>query len=212
MLSRCTSIVLSNWASSKIKLSAFVCSVHPAIWSCCSGSQAYISERLSSRARSLICFYFAVASLLLEAFATTFSKDNDADNAAIKLFREYLRIRTVACENPEYASVEAFLRRVTAQIQLEFQRRDQLTRDGISRPIFILTIRGRGAPTVRSLLLLGHFDVAPVSREHWTHELFGAELVGGLIYARGAQDMTFVTIAYLCALGRLLHTHRRTST
>ena len=52
--------------------------------------------------------------------------------------------------------------------------------------------------------------MAPVSREHWTHEPFGAELVDGRIYARGAQDMKCVTIAYLCALDRLLHTNQRT--
>ena len=109
-------------------------------------------------------------------------------------------------ENPEYASVEAFLRRVAALIGLEFQKVDQLVHVRARRPLFILTLP-ECAPTVGSFLLIGHYDVAPVSSEHWTHEPFGAELVDGRIYlyARGAQDMKCVSIAYLCALDRLIH-------
>ena len=132
------------------------------------------------------------------------------DNLAIELFREYLRIRTVTEEVPDYVSVETFLFRVARQIGLEFQKVEQLTPDGRKWPIFILTLPG-STPSNGSLLLHGHFDVVPVRSENWSHDPFGAELVDGRIYARGAQDMKCVSIAYLCALDRLLRAHHMSS-
>jgi len=52
---------------------------------------------------------------------------------------------------------------------------------------------GRLPATVREplppLILLSHLDVVPVDAEAWTHEPFGAELVDGMIWGRGAVDM-----------------------
>ena len=39
------------------------------------------------------------------------------------------------------------------------------------------------------LLLLSHVDVVPVDAEAWTRDPFGAELVDGVIWGRGAVDM-----------------------
>ena len=108
------------------------------------------------------------------------------DNLAIELFREYLRIRTVTEEIPDYVSVETFLFRVAGQIGLEFQKVEQLTPDGRKCPIFILTLPN-STPSNGSLLLHGHFDVVLMRSANWTNEPFGAELVDGCIYARGAQ-------------------------
>ena len=132
------------------------------------------------------------------------------DNAAIAIFREYLRIRTVTEEVPDYVSVETFLVQLAGQIGLSFQKVEQLTPDCRKWPIFILAIPGSN-PSNGSLLLHGHFDVVPVSSENWKHDPFGAELVDGRIYARGSQDMKCVSIAYLCALDRLLHSNRTSS-
>jgi acetylornithine deacetylase len=42
----------------------------------------------------------------------------------------------------------------------------------------------------RSLILNGHVDVVPVTPEHyWTYEPWGAEVVDGRMYGRGAADM-----------------------
>ncbi len=55
---------------------------------------------------------------------------------------------------------------------------------------------GSGTPLV---MTLGHLDVVPVG-PGWSHEPFGAELVDGYVYARGAVDDKGPTIAsfYAC--------------
>ena len=53
--------------------------------------------------------------------------------------------------------------------------------------------RDRDAP---SLALVGHLDVVPVDRGSWTRDPFGAELVDGEIWGRGALDMLFLTASY----------------
>jgi acetylornithine deacetylase len=48
----------------------------------------------------------------------------------------------------------------------------------------------------RSLILNGHVDVVPVGpRERWTRDPFGAEIVEGWMYGRGAADMKAGTVA-----------------
>ena len=54
-------------------------------------------------------------------------------------------------------------------------------------------------------MLNSHIDVVPVALDKWTHDPFGAELVDGFIYARGAQDMKCICVEYLEALRRILH-------
>src|ERR671936_190849 len=41
-------------------------------------------------------------------------------------------------------------------------------------------------PSAPSLLLMGHTDVVPVTAENWRHDPFGAEIVEGEIWGRGA--------------------------
>jgi acetylornithine deacetylase/succinyl-diaminopimelate desuccinylase-like protein len=56
------------------------------------------------------------------------------------------------------------------------------------RASIVARVRGdgsRGGP----LLLLGHLDVVPVEESRWSHDPFGAEIVDGRIYGRGAVDM-----------------------
>jgi acetylornithine deacetylase/succinyl-diaminopimelate desuccinylase-like protein len=39
------------------------------------------------------------------------------------------------------------------------------------------------------LILLSHLDVVPVDAESWSHDPFGAELIDGVVWGRGAVDM-----------------------
>jgi acetylornithine deacetylase/succinyl-diaminopimelate desuccinylase-like protein len=39
------------------------------------------------------------------------------------------------------------------------------------------------------LILLAHLDVVPVDAESWSHDPFGAELIDGVVWGRGAVDM-----------------------
>ncbi|MDQ3768650.1 MAG: M20/M25/M40 family metallo-hydrolase, partial [Actinomycetota bacterium] len=61
-----------------------------------------------------------------------------------------------------------------------------LARDS-ERPNLVARVAGRGeAPP---LLLHGHADVVPADPQHWRHDPFGASLVDGELWGRGALDM-----------------------
>ena len=53
-----------------------------------------------------------------------------------------------------------------------------------------------GAP---ALLLMGHLDVVPVTEEGWSVDPFGAEVINGMVWGRGAVDMLNVTAAMAVA-------------
>jgi acetylornithine deacetylase/succinyl-diaminopimelate desuccinylase-like protein len=55
------------------------------------------------------------------------------------------------------------------------------------------------------LILLSHLDVVPVDAESWSHDPFGAELIDGVIWGRGAVDMKDMLAM---ELGSLLALHR----
>lgn len=57
-------------------------------------------------------------------------------------------------------------------------------------------------PAGPSLLLLGHTDVVPPGRG-WSHDPFGAELIDGEIWGRGALDMLHLTAAYAVVIRAL---------
>ena len=72
---------------------------------------------------------------------------------------------------------------------------------------------GRGSLVVRiegtdknakSLHLMGHTDVVPVTASSWQHDPFGGELIDGVVWGRGAIDMLDVTASMAVAVRRLL--------
>jgi acetylornithine deacetylase len=61
--------------------------------------------------------------------------------------------------------------------------------------------RWSGTGGGRSLILNGHIDVVPAGdRSAWTHDPYGAELVEGRIYGRGAADQKLGIAAMLMAI------------
>ncbi|MCQ4614067.1 M20/M25/M40 family metallo-hydrolase [Corynebacterium pseudogenitalium] len=54
-------------------------------------------------------------------------------------------------------------------------------------------------PSAEPLTLLGHTDVVPVDKERWTKDPFGAEIIDGRLYGRGATDMLYITAAMAAA-------------
>jgi acetylornithine deacetylase/succinyl-diaminopimelate desuccinylase-like protein len=58
-------------------------------------------------------------------------------------------------------------------------------------------------PDAPSLLLMGHTDVVPVNPDGWTRDPFGAEIVDGFIWGRGAVDMLNITASQAVAFRRL---------
>jgi acetylornithine deacetylase/succinyl-diaminopimelate desuccinylase-like protein len=75
---------------------------------------------------------------------------------------------------------------------------ETLTGDGIDAEVVELTpgrgscvarLTASGAATEPPLILLSHIDVVPVDAEAWSRDPFGAELVDGTVWGRGAVDM-----------------------
>lgn len=54
-------------------------------------------------------------------------------------------------------------------------------------------------PDTPALALVPHLDVVPVQAEGWTQDPFGAEIIDGFVYGRGAVDMLNVTAAMAVA-------------
>ena len=52
----------------------------------------------------------------------------------------------------------------------------------------------------KPLLLLNHIDVVPADAEAWEYNPYGAELIDGIIYGRGALDMKSLGIMQLMSL------------
>ena len=51
----------------------------------------------------------------------------------------------------------------------------------------VARIRGRGSRP--AIVFSAHFDTVPLGKEVWTRDPFGAEIVDGALYGRGAADM-----------------------
>jgi acetylornithine deacetylase/succinyl-diaminopimelate desuccinylase-like protein len=58
-------------------------------------------------------------------------------------------------------------------------------------------------PTAPTLLLMGHTDVVPANPDGWRRDPFGAELVDGEVWGRGAVDMLNLTASMAVAVSRL---------
>ncbi len=67
-----------------------------------------------------------------------------------------------------------------------------------------LVVRMEGTdPDAPSLLLMGHTDVVPVNPDGWSRDPFGAEVVDGFVWGRGAVDMLNLTASQAVAFRRL---------
>jgi acetylornithine deacetylase/succinyl-diaminopimelate desuccinylase-like protein len=58
-------------------------------------------------------------------------------------------------------------------------------------------------PEAPSLCLMGHTDVVPVNPAGWDHDPFGAEVIDGEVWGRGAIDMLNLTSSMAVAFRRL---------
>jgi succinyl-diaminopimelate desuccinylase len=62
-----------------------------------------------------------------------------------------------------------------------------------------LLARTGGPGTGARLCFTGHVDVVPVGSAPWRHDPFGAEIVDGRLFGRGASDMKSGVAAFVCA-------------
>jgi len=61
-------------------------------------------------------------------------------------------------------------------------------------------------PDAPSLCLMGHTDVVPVTPDGWLHDPFGAEIIDGEVWGRGAVDMLNLTAAMAVTFRHLADT------
>ena len=74
-----------------------------------------------------------------------------------------------------------------------------------NRPNVVGTLKGRG--NGKSLLLNGHIDNVTVEpKSDWTVDPFGAEMIEGKVFGRGACDMKGGLVAALAAIQCLIET------
>ena len=124
------------------------------------------------------------------------------EEAAVGLFQDLLRIRTVSFEGPggAYRACVDWLAAQCRAAGLEVRETEPVA----GKPVLVATLPGReaGLPAV---LLNSHYDVVPAMPEHWDRDPFAAarDAGTGRIYGRGAQDMKCVCVQYLAALRRL---------
>ncbi|XP_072932897.1 aminoacylase-1-like [Epargyreus clarus] len=116
---------------------------------------------------------------------------------AVKNLQEYLRIRSVH-PNINYDECLDFLKRKAKELDLPVRVFELVPK----KPVLVMTWEGL-EPNETSILLNSHMDVVPVFEKSWSHPPFDAELVDGVIYGRGAQDMKSVAIIYLEAIRKL---------
>ena len=65
----------------------------------------------------------------------------------------------------------------------------------------VARIRSRGSRP--AIVFSAHFDTVPLGKEVWTRDPFGAEIVDGALYGRGAADMKSGMAAMIIAAERL---------
>jgi succinyl-diaminopimelate desuccinylase len=118
------------------------------------------------------------------------------DDALLDFTRRLLRARSV--HQPESGGTEQAAAAVVAGQMREFGWDPLIEEAAPGRPNVIATIDG-GRPGP-ALLFEGHTDVVTEGdRGAWSHDPYGAEVVDGRLYARGAADMKGGVAAMLFA-------------
>src|SRR3954469_25042294 len=125
--------------------------------------------------------------LLLTAAASAQSSSSKALNAeaaqaeAANFLKDLIRIDTTDPPGNE-SKVAAYIQGVLKREGIDSERLE--TDPG--RASIVARLKGDGSK--RPLLIMGHEDVVPVDRSHWTVEPFAAIEKDGYIYGRGSKD------------------------
>ncbi len=100
----------------------------------------------------------------------------------VELLRDLIRFDTTNPPGNEGACI-AYVQRLLDDAGVE----SRIVAKDDARPNLLARIAGSGdAPP---LLLYGHVDVVQTAGQLWTHPPFGADLVDGVVWGRGALDM-----------------------
>lgn len=89
-------------------------------------------------------------------------------------------------------------RRSVATLQDFFGVQGQVFEPAPGRQSLVYRVAGTD-PSAPSIALVPHIDVVPVEPEGWTQDPFGADIVDGFVYGRGAVDMLNIVAAFAYA-------------
>ena len=113
-----------------------------------------------------------------------------AGGPAIELLRQLIRN---ACVNDGTAD-SGYEWRSVATLTDFFGRHGSIIEPHPGRQSVIYRVPGT-EPAAPTLTLLPHLDVVPVTADSWLHDPFGAEIIDGFVWGRGAVDMLNLTAA-----------------
>lgn len=113
---------------------------------------------------------------------------------AVELLRQMIRNKCVNDGTPESGQEH----RSVATLVDYFGVEGEIFEPAPGRQSLIYRIEGSD-PEAPSLGLTPHLDVVPVDVSGWSQDPFGAEIVDGFVYGRGAVDMLNVTAAMAVA-------------
>ncbi len=106
----------------------------------------------------------------------------------VELLQALIRNECVNDGSPE-SGHEA---RSVATLESYFGRPGFVVEPAPGRQSVVYRVEGSDADAP-SLMLMGHLDVVPVTRDGWSREPFGAEIADGFVWGRGAVDMLNLT-------------------
>jgi acetylornithine deacetylase/succinyl-diaminopimelate desuccinylase-like protein len=125
----------------------------------------------------------------------------------VELLRQLIRNACVNDGTPESGGEERSVDVLQGYLEgsgLDLQRYEPIA--GRSSLVARLEGTDPGAP---SLMLMGHTDVVPVNQASWRHDPFGADIVDGEVWGRGAVDMLNLTASMAVASKRFAQSGAR---
>ncbi len=120
--------------------------------------------------------------------------DARTEGEVLELLQTLIRNRCVN-DGSEASGHEA---RSTAALEGYFGEPGETVEPAPGRRSVVYRVPGRD-PTAPRLMLMGHLDVVPVTEEGWSVDPFGAEVIDGVVWGRGAVDMLNITAAMAAA-------------
>ncbi|MFN7922888.1 MAG: M20/M25/M40 family metallo-hydrolase [Bryobacteraceae bacterium] len=138
----------------------------------------------------------ALLALTATAFGATEPDWTKAEDEALGLLQQYLRIQSV---NPPADTRQAamFFERQLKAAGLEPKLLSGQPEAGKTNLVVRLPGRDRSK---RPVLLLNHFDVGPVDAKMWSVDPFAGIVKDGFIWGRGALDMKGIGIMHLMSM------------
>jgi acetylornithine deacetylase/succinyl-diaminopimelate desuccinylase-like protein len=149
-----------------------------------------------------LCLVISSAALNAQQSAPSFASQNipaermnKYADLAVQWEQEYLRIDTTNPPGNE-SRTAAFFKKIFDQEGIENRVFDYAP----NHSNLLARLPHTSATAKRPIILLNHMDVVTSDASHWTQPVFGANIVNGAIYGRGAQDMKSEGLAQLMVM------------